>query len=55
VALPLVLSQPLSHEINDAFAYESWPLGPLGKRDAILTELVLHQGFTIIWDIRQET
>lgn len=32
----------------DGFAVESWRLG---KRSDVLTELVLHQGFTVNWDL----
>jgi hypothetical protein len=35
-----------------AFAAESWPLA---QREDTLTELVLCQGFTVSWDIGQET
>ena len=33
---------------DDAFDVESWPLD---ERIDVLTDLVLHQGFTINWDI----
>jgi hypothetical protein len=36
----------------DAFAAESWPLA---ERDDVLTELVLRQGFTVSWDIGNDT
>ena len=33
---------------DDGFDVESWPLG---ERIDVLTDLVLHQGFTVNWDI----
>ncbi len=33
----------------DAFRFESWPLA---ERTDVLTDLVLHHGFTVGWDLR---
>ena len=33
---------------DDGFDVESWPLG---ERTDVLTDLVLHEGFTVNWDI----